>query len=49
MYFEVITKAWVINQFFGWLLGFGKKFQIISPPEVREQSAEYLDKIKEIY
>ena len=49
MYFEVITKAWVINQFFGWLLGFGKKVQIVSPPEVREEFAVFLDKIREMY
>ena len=31
------------------LFGFWKKVQIISPPEVREEFAVYLDKIREMY
>ena len=48
-HFTVTAKIEVSNQFFGWLLGFGKKVQIISPPEVREQFAEYIDGIREMY
>ena len=44
-----MAKIEISNQFFGWLSGFGKKVQIISPPEVREEFAEYLDKIREMY
>ena len=48
-HFTVTAKVEISNQFFGWLLGFGKKVQIISPPEVREEFAVYLDKIREMY
>ena len=48
-HFTVTAKVEISNQFFGWLLGFGKKVQIVSPPEVREEFAVYLDKIREMY
>ena len=48
-HFTISTKVEVSDQFFGWLLGFGKRVQIISPPEVREEFAVYLDKIREMY
>lgn len=48
-HFTITAKVEISNQFFGWLLGFGKKVQIISPPEVREEFAVYLDKIREMY
>ncbi len=48
-HFTVTAKVEVSNQFFGWLLGFGKKVKVISPPEVREEFATYLDRIREMY
>ncbi len=48
-HFTVTTRLEVSNQFFGWLLGFGKKVKIVSPKEVREQFAAYIDDIREMY
>lgn len=48
-HFTVTAKIEVSDQFFGWLLGFGKRVQIVSPPEIREEFAAYLDKIREMY
>ncbi|MBE7052791.1 MAG: WYL domain-containing protein [Ruminococcaceae bacterium] len=48
-HFTVTAKVEVSDQFFGWILGFGKKVQIVSPPEVRQEFAAYLDKIREMY
>lgn len=48
-HFTITAKVEISNQFFGWLLGFGKRVQIVSPPEVREEFAVYLDKIREMY
>ena len=44
-----MVKVEISKQFFGWLLGFGKKVQIVSPPKVREEFAVYLDKIREMH
>ncbi len=48
-HFTATAKVEVSDQFFGWLLGFGKRVQIVSPPEVREEFASYLDKVREMY
>ena len=48
-HFTVVVSVAVSNQFFGWLLGLGKKVQIVSPPQVREQFVTYLNDIKEMY
>ena len=48
-HFNVSVEVETSRQFFGWLLGFGKEVKIISPPEVREEFAEYIDKIREMY
>ena len=48
-HFTVTTKVEVSDQFFGWLLGFGKKAQLVSPPDVREQFTAYIDRIREMY
>lgn len=39
----------ISNQFFGWLLGFGKEVKIISPLDVVEDFKAYLDKIRGMY
>jgi hypothetical protein len=48
-HFTAVVKVAVSNQFFGWLLGLGKKVQIVSPPQVREQFVTYINDIKEMY
>jgi len=48
-HFTISTKVEVSDQFFGWLLGFGKRVQIVSPPDVRKQFAEHIDKVREMY
>ena len=48
-HFEVHAKVEISDQFFGWLLGFGKKVKIISPDDTVEQFKAYLDKIRSLY
>jgi len=48
-HFEVHAKVEISDQFFGWLLGFGKKVKIISPDDTVEQFRAYLDKIRSMY
>ena len=48
-HFTVTAKVEISKQFFGWLLGFGKEVKIISPEEVKEEFAAYIDKIREMY
>ena len=46
-HFDIRVTAYISEQFFGWLSGFGKSIQITSPISVREEYAEYLKKITE--
>lgn len=48
-HFEVHAKVEISDQFFGWLLGFGKKVKIISPDDTVDQFKSYLDKIRNMY
>ena len=48
-HFTVTAKVEISNQFFGWLLGFGKKVKVIAPDDITEQFKAYLDKIREMY
>ena len=48
-HFSITARVEVSDQFYGWLLGFGKRVQIVSPPEAKEEFAAYLDKIREMY
>lgn len=48
-HFEVHAKVEVSEQFFGWLLGFGKRVKIIAPDDTVEQFKDYLDKIRSMY
>ena len=48
-HFSVQVEVVVTEQFFGWLLGFGKRVKIISPPPVQEKFKEYLDRIRSMY
>lgn len=48
-YFRVTVKVNISDQFFGWLLGFGKKVKLVSPADVVEDFTAYIDKIREAY
>jgi predicted DNA-binding transcriptional regulator YafY len=43
------TKIEVSDQFFGWLLGFGKRAKLIGPESVVEDLKAYLDKVQKMY
>lgn len=48
-HFEVSAPVEVSDQFYGWILGFGKKAQIVGPPSMVEKFKTYLDGIRERY
>ena len=48
-HFIVSARVEISDQFFGWLLGFGKKVKLLAPDDVVEKFKAYLDKIRNIY
>lgn len=48
-HFTAIVSVEISDQFFGWICGFGKKAQIISPPRVIDQFTKYIDGIRKNY
>lgn len=48
-HFKVTVEVEVSDQFFGWLLGFGKRAKLMYPDDVVEQFKQYVDKIREMY
>lgn len=48
-HFCVSAKVEISDQFFGWLLGFGKKAKLIYPEEVLNSFREFMDKIRAMY
>ena len=48
-HFSVTVKVEISDQFYGWLLGFGRKVKILTPDDVKENFILYLDKIREMY
>ena len=48
-HFSVTAKVEISDQFFGWILGFGKKAKLIYPEAVIDQLRAYMDKIREMY
>ena len=46
---SVTAKVEVSDQFFGWLLGFGKRVKLISPEPVVDKFKAYLNKVTEMY
>jgi len=48
-HFSVTAKVEVSDQFFGWILGFGKKAKLLYPDDVIDQFKAYMDKIREMY
>ena len=48
-HFTVATQVEISDQFFGWVLGFGKKAKLIGSDKSVEQFKAYLDKVREMY
>ena len=48
-HFTVTADVKVTDQYFGWILGFGRKAVILSPQNVVDRFTEYLDKIISMY
>ena len=48
-HFSVTAKVEISDQFFGWILGFGKKAKLLYPDVVIDQFKVYMDKIREMY
>ena len=48
-HFSVTAKVEISDQFFGWILGFGKKAKLLYPDDVIDHFRAYMDKIREMY
>lgn len=48
-HFTVTADVEVSDQFFGWILGFGKKAKLLYPLDVVKSFTEYVDKIRSMY
>ena len=48
-HFIVAAEVEISDQFFGWILGFGKKVILLDPAPTVQQFKEYLDKIRNLY
>lgn len=48
-HFTVTTSVEISEQFFGWILGFGKKAKLVAPVSVVEEFKAYLDKVSKMY
>lgn len=48
-HFRVTTSVEISEQFFGWLLGFGRRAKLIAPASAVEEFKAYLDKVRSIY
>ena len=48
-HFTVNAEVEISEQFFGWLLGFGKRVKVLYPNDVVEGFKAYLDKVREMY
>lgn len=48
-HFTMTATIDISDQFFGWLLRFGKRVKILSPDPVVKQFAAYLDKVRSMY
>ncbi len=48
-HFSVTAKVEISDQFFGWILGFGRKAKLLYPDDVIDQFKDYLDRIRDLY
>ena len=47
--FSVCVEVAVSPQFFGWVVGFGAEAEVLSPPDVRQELYDYLQKTASLY
>lgn len=48
-HFCVTAKVEISDQFFGWLLGFGRRAKLIGSDVAVEKFKAYLDKVRDMY
>ena len=48
-HYSVTADVEISQQFYGWLLGFGRKAKIISPTGAVDEFKAYMDKVREMY
>lgn len=48
-HFRVTANVEISDQFFGWVLGFGRRAKLLYPDTVVDQFKDYLDRIRETY
>ena len=48
-HFSITAPVEISDQFYGWVLGFGKKAKILKPQKVVDGFTEYLDKVRKMY
>ena len=48
-HFTVNAEVEISDQFFGWILGFGKRAKILYPADTVDEFRAYLDKVREMY
>ena len=48
-HFSVTAKVEISDQFFGWILGFGKKAKLLYPGDVIDHFRAYMDKVRDMY
>ena len=48
-HYTVETEVEISEQFYGWLLGFGKRVKLMYPEEEQEKFLAYVDKIRDAY
>ena len=48
-HFTVSVRVGISDQFYGWLLGFGRRMKLISPQSAVDDFKAYVDKVRECY
>lgn len=48
-HYTIETEVEISDQFYGWLLGFGKRVKLVWPEDEREKFLAYVDKIRDAY
>ena len=48
-HYTVETEVEISDQFYGWLLGFGKRVKLVWPEDEQEKFLAYVDKIRDAY
>ena len=48
-HFTVSVRVSISDQFYGWLLGFGRRMKLVSPQSAVDDFKSYVDKVRELY